>query len=157
MAQALIIKNANTVMKTVGDIIPGGIFEDTHVFSEQELLEYTVVKIAGTREEVVTRLNAIRIEIERAYRATSTSWSRTRPEEKEVWKDSDDKWYWLEVEPKYKYSTALLSEAEMSILETATTGLERDIIYQKMIVNPGIWDEKNIIEATDLNQVAVEL
>lgn len=157
MAQALTIKNANTPLKTVGDIIPGGIFEDSHRFSERELLEFNVVKIAGTHTEVVEKLNAIRIAIEMAYKTTTISWSRIRPEEKECWLDADDKWYWLEAEPKYKWSTALLSEAEKTTLETATTGLERDTIYQKMIVNPGTWNEANKAEATDLNPVAMEL
>ena len=157
MAQALTIKIANTAMKTIGDIIPGGIFEDTHIFSEHELLEFNVVKIAGTCAEVTDKLNAIRVPIERAYRAATTEWSRIRPEEKEVWLDIDDKWYFLEAGPKYIFSTSLLSGAELTILETATTGLERDVIYQKMVVNPGVWDEKNIIEVIDLNRITAEL
>jgi len=149
MAQALLIKTANTDLKTVGDIV--GIFEDTHKFSEHELLAFNVAKIEGTREEVATKLNAIRIEIETAYRATSTEWSRTQPEEKQVWKDTDDKWYFLEVELKYQYSMALLTESEKTTLETQASGLARDVAFKNMIVNPGTWDSKNQVEATDLN------
>jgi len=155
MAQALLIKTANTTLKTVGDIIPGGIFEDTHKFTENELLEYSVAKIAGTRKEVIEKLWAIRAKIETAYKACDALWSRTPPEEKEVWLDTDEKWYFLEIAPKYKYSMALLSIEEKTILETATTGLERDTIYQKMIVNPGVWNRDNAVEAADLNSAVM--
>jgi len=154
MAQALLIKTANTLMKTIGDIV--GIFEDTHKFSVQELLTFDVAKIEGDREDVVKKLNAIRIEIETAYRASTTSWSRTPPEEKEVWKDTDDKWYFLEVELKYQYSMALLTIAEKTTLENNATGLARDAAFKNMIVNPGVWDAKNQVEATDLNTAVLE-
>lgn len=156
MAQALIIKNANTVMKTVGDML-SRIYEDDYKFTEGALLEYNVLKIAGTAQEVREKFNAIKVKIGTAYKASTTLWSITPPEEKEVWFDTDEKWYWLELAPKYKRSVSLLSAGELTVLETATTGLERDIIYQKMIVNPGEWDNNNIIEATDLNRVAMEL
>ena len=156
MAQALTIKNANTSIKTVGDMLPR-FYEDDYKFTQGALLEYDVLKIAGTAQEVQEKFNAIRVRIERAYKMPSSLWSRTPPEEKEVWLDADDKWYWLEFAPKYKRSVSLLSAGELTVLETATTGLERDIIYQKMIVNPGEWDNNNIIEATDLNRVAMEL
>jgi len=149
MAQALLIKTANTTMKTVGDIV--GIFEDIHKFSSYELLAFNAAKIEGTREEVVAKLNAIQIPMDMAYKAVDGSWSRTRPEEKHVWQDSDEKWYFLEARFKYKWSMSLLSESEKLTIETAKTGLERDAIYKKMIVNPGVWDAKNQVEATDLN------
>jgi len=149
MAQALLIKTANTPLKTVGDIV--GIFEDTHKFSTHELLTFDVAKIEGTRGEVAAKLSAIQIEIETAYRASSTLWSRARPEEKRVWQDVDEKWYFLEVEPKYVYSMSLLSASEKTTLENDATGLARDAAFKKMVVNPGDWDAKNQIEATDLN------
>jgi len=157
MAQALKIKTANTVMKTVGDIV--GIYEDTFKFDPHELREkgFDVGKIEGTREEVVEKLNAIHILLSTAYKAATTEWTQTRPERKTVWFDTDGKWYFFDAPPKYKWSMALLEEAEKTTLETATTGLERDTIYQKMIVNPGVWDDKNKIEVTALNQIAVEL
>jgi len=155
MAKILLIKTANTSLKTVGDIV--GIFEDTHKFSEHELLTFNVVKIEGTREEVVAKLNAIHVPMDRAYKAVDGSWSRTRPEEKEVWKDADGKWYFLEAQPKYKWSTALLTEQEKTTLENEATGLARDAAFKNMIVNPGTWDSKNKVEVTDLNKVAMEL
>ena len=155
MAQALKIKTANTTLKTVGDIV--GIFEDTHKFSEYELMAFNVAKIEGKREDVVAKLNAIRIPFSRAYKAETTEWSQIRPEEKTVWKDANEKWYFLEAAPKYKWSMALLTTAEKTTLEEDNTGIARDVAFKKMIVNPGAWDAKNIIEATDLNKVAMEL
>jgi len=149
MAQALLIKTADTAFKTVGDIV--GVYEDAHKFSEKELLVFNVAKIEGTREEVVEKLSAINIPINTAYKTSTSLWTRTRPEEKAVWKDTDERWYFLEERPQYRWSMALLDEAEKLTLETATTGLARDTAYQKMVVNPGSWDEKNKTEAVDLN------
>lgn len=152
MAQALKIKIANTVMKTVGDIV--GIFEDTHEFDPYELRErgYAVGKIEGTREEVIVRLNAIHVPLSTAYKAETTKWSQTRPESKTVWKDADEKWYFLNARPKYKWSMALLSEAEKTTLEIDKTGIARDAAFKKMIVNPGVWDSLNTVEVVDLNK-----
>jgi len=155
MAQALLIKTANTTLKTVGDIV--GIFDDTHKFSEYELSAFSVCKIEGTREEVVAKLNAIHIPMSTAYKAETAEWSQTRPESKQVWKDTDEKWYFLEAPPKYKWSMALLEESEKTTLETATTGLARDTAFKKVVVNPGVWDEKNKTEATDLNKVTEKI
>lgn len=149
MAQLLEIKTANTALKTVGDIV--GVFEDKHKFSEYELQAFNVRQIIGTREEVVTKLNVIRVPIETAYKAETTLWSRTRPEDKEIWQNTDEKWYFLEVEPKYIFSTSNLLPEEKTILETMDTGLARDIVFKKMVVNPGEWDEKNTVEVTGLN------
>lgn len=149
MAQALLIKTANTALKTVGDIV--GIFEDTHKFSAHELLAFDVAKIEGTREEVVAKLTAVKIPITKAYKAESTEWSQTRPEEKEVWQDADEKWYFLEAQPKYQWSMALLTEQEKTTLANDTTGIARDAAFKNMVVNPGFGDAKNQIEATDLN------
>lgn len=149
MTQLLLIKTANTTLKTVDDIV--GIFEDAHKFFEHELLVYNVIQIMGTREEVVQKLNVIRINIEKAYRTPTIEWSRTPPEEKDVWQDIDDKWYFLEVRPKYIFSMSNLTSEDKTLLETTDTGLARDIVFKKMVVNPGEWDIKNTAEATDLN------
>ena len=149
MAQALLIKTANTAMKTVGDIV--GIYRIGHTFSAHELLTFDVARIRGSRSDVVAKLREIEIEIETAYRATTTLWSLTRPERKRVWKDVDEKWYFLDVPPKYSWSMALLTKAQKTLLETATTGLDRDIAYKRMIVNPRVWNNLNTVEATDLN------
>ncbi|MCK5600975.1 hypothetical protein KAR91_03840 [Candidatus Pacearchaeota archaeon] len=149
MAQLLLIKTANTALKTVGDIV--GVYEDTHKFSEYELQAFTVVQVKGDREEVIQKLNAISVPVEGAFKAESTVWSRTRPEEKEVWKDVDDKWYFLEARLKYPFSMSNLLPEDKTLLETTDTGLARDVVFKKMIVNPGEWDTKNTVEATDLN------
>ena len=149
MAQLLLIKTANTALKTVGDIV--GVYEDAHKFSAYEKEAFNITYIEGSREDVITKLNALRVPVERAYKARTTLWERTRPEEKEVWKDADDKWYFMEVNPKYRFSMALLGEIEKTILAEGITGLARDAAFEKMIVNPGVWDVKNRIEAKDLN------
>jgi len=149
MAQLLLIKTANTALKTVGDIV--GVFEDTHKFSEDALQVFNVRQIMGSREEVVTKLIAMQFKTDRACRAKSILWSRTRPEEKEVWQDVDDKWYFLEAELKYLFSVSNLLPEEKTIIETMDTGLARDIVFKKMVVNPGEWDAKNTVEVKDLN------
>lgn len=155
MGQALLIKTANTIMKTIGGIV--GIFEDTHKFSNYELLAFNVAKIEGKREDIVAKLNAIQIPFSTAYKAELTEWSRTRPEEKIVWQDADEKWYFLEAQPKYKWSMALLSEQEKTTLETDATGVARDAVFKKMIVNPGVWNVLNMVEVFDLNKEAEKI
>ena len=149
MAQLLLIKTANTALKIVGDIV--GVYEDAHKFSAYEKEAFNITYIEGSREDVITKLNALRVPVERAYKARTTLWERTRPEEKEVWKDADDKWYFMEVNPKYRFSMALLSESEKTTLATVSAGLDRDAAFEKLIVNPGVWDAKNTVEAKDLN------
>ena len=149
MAQLLLIKDANTSLKTIDDIV--GIFEDTHKFSDYELQAYNVIQIMGSRVEVTTKLNAVRFKTERAYKAKSTKWLRIRPEEKEVWQDADEKWHFLKEQPKHTFSLATLSAEDKAIIETTDTGLARDVVFKKMVVNPGEWDVKNTVEAKDLN------
>lgn len=149
MAQLLLIKTADTPLKRVGDIV--GKYEDTHKFFEHVLLIFNVLQIPGTRKEVDDKLKAIKFRYETAYKAESDVWTRTRPDEKLVWKDTDEKYYFLEERPKYMFSLAGLTVAERTILETEETGLQRDIVFKKMVVNPGEWDAKNTVEAKDLN------
>ena len=152
MARLLLIKDANTELKTVGDIV--GIYEDTHSFDPYELREkgFDVAQIEGKREDVVAKLNTIQIPFSTAYKAATTEWSQTRPEQKTVWQDADDKWYFLDAQPKYKWSMSLLSEPEKTTLENDLTGLARDAAFKNMIVNPGEWDSINQTEAIDLNK-----
>ena len=149
MAQLLLIKTADTVLKTVGDIV--GIFTDGHKFSVYEQTAFDILQIMGEREEVVTKLNAIRVPIERVYKAKSVLWSLERPEKKYVWKDIDEKWYFLEKRIKYIFSTSGLKVDDVAILETTNTGLQRDAVFKKIVVNPGEWDTVNTTEAVDLN------
>ena len=149
MAQLLLIKTANTSLKTVGDIV--GVYEDTHKFSTNEQTTFTILQIMGTREEVVNKLNAVRVPLERAYKSKSITWALERPEEKEVWQGTDEKWYFLEERIKYTFSTSGLTAGDITTLETTNTGLQRDTVFQKMIVNPGAWNAANTVEATDLN------
>jgi len=150
MAQLLLIKTANTALKTIGDVV--GIFEDKHKFSKHELVTFNVLQITGTREEVAQKLDAIRIPIEQAFLAKTTKWSLERPEQKEVWQDTfDDKWYFLEAPLKYVFSTSGLTSQDKTLLETTNTGLERDVVFKKMVVNPADWDAKNTVEVKDLN------
>ena len=154
MAQLLLIKTADTIVKTVGDIV--GVFLDTHKFSDHEKEVFDITYIEGKREDVVAKLDALRVPVERAYKAKTTEWSRERSEEKEVWKDVDGKWYFMEIRPKYKYSTALLTTEEKTTLAKDSIGLARDAAFEKMVVNPGVWDAKNKVEATDLNKVVIK-
>lgn len=149
MAQLLLIKTADTALKTVGDIV--GLFEDTHKFSEHELQAFTVIQIMGTRKEVVKKLNGVQIRYEKVWKTETTLWSLTRPENKTVWQDTDDKWYFIEAPIKYAFSLSSLLSEDKTILETTDTGLARDVVFKKMIVNPGEWDIANTVEATDLN------
>ena len=112
----------------------------------------------GTREEVDQKLNALSLPIQNAYKNESGQWVLGEPKEKEivierkeVWQNTDGKWYFLERRPKYGCSLSNLTGADITIIETNDTGLERDAVFEKIIVNPGIWDVKNTTEATDLN------
>lgn len=148
MAIAALIKNANTPMKTVGDIV--GIFEDSYKFEDNDLV-YSFAKIEGKRAEVFEKLNALNILMANAYKSASNKWSFTKPERRVVWQDIDEDWYFLDAPPKYKWSMSLLSETEKTTLENDKTGIARDSAFKKMIVNPGVWDAKNTVAVKDLN------
>ena len=150
MAQLLLIKTANTALKTVaGDIV--GIFLDTHTFSDHEKEIFDITYIEGKREDVVAKLQSFQYDVKTAFKTTTALWSLARPERKPVWRDKDNKWYFLNSPPQCTYSMALLGEIEKTILAEGITGLERDAVFEKMIVDPGVWDEKNKVEAKDLN------
>lgn len=152
MAQALLIKTVNTYLETAGDIV--SIFKDTHKFDPHELREkgFDVAKIEGSCEEVVAKLDAIRIPLSIAYKAETIEWTQTRPESKMVWFDVDEKWYFFDNPPKHMWSMALLTPTEKAVLKNNATGLARDAAFKKMIVNPGVWNIANKTEAADLNR-----
>ena len=150
MAQALLIKTANTALKTVaGDIV--GIFLDTHKFSDHEKKIFDITYIEGKREDVVAKLQSFQYDVKTAFKAATALWSLDRPERKQVWRDKDNKWYFLNSPPQCTYSMAPLSDVEKTILVTAKEEPERDAVFEKMIVDPGVWDDKNKVEVKDLN------
>ena len=144
------IKTANTPLKTVGDV--NGIYEDGHRFSERELIAYNFRTIKGTAVEIREKLEGFRFRVERIFRTNTApnQWSLD-VEKAYSWQDREGTWYHLDAPPKYEWSTSLLDATDINILETIDSDLSKDLVLQKMAVNPGEWNVANNVEIKELN------
>lgn len=151
MAQLLLIKDANTALKEVDDII--SFFEDTHKFSIDEIGYFTIQQVKGyTRETLVEFARNKQPERQRIYKSkTLNAWTAEVPEKKTAWK-KDDKWYFLEEEPKYMFTIKNMTEEEKTTIdsELSTTFDKLDALAHlecKIDMN-----SKNLVEITELNK-----
>jgi hypothetical protein len=103
MPHIVLIKNADTSLKKVGDLV--GVFEDNHIFSDLEQSQYNIREITGfTRQEIVDWLNDNMPERQWLYRmSVANTWTQETPEKKQAWNDNGT-WRFLEVTPKYGWN-----------------------------------------------------
>jgi len=140
MAQLLIIDTGtyHPPYDEMDDIV--GVFDDTHKFSERELKNFKVVNVKGKRADVQVKLRENLPERSRIFQDKNTLlWSFKEPEEvraeKEVWKNpADNRWYYLEDEPKFQFTLKDLSAVEKTLLETTnplSISAAKDAAYAK--------------------------
>ena len=154
MPQLLIVKDANTVMKKVGDII--GVYEDAHKFSDTERDYFYIEYIAGFESalELKKALRENHYEIKRANRlpVAANTWTFEQPEEKEFWRElPDGKWCELVEDKKYKLNYYALTVEERRQLAEETLTKEQRIELLKKCENRIKTDSKNLTEQPELN------
>lgn len=104
MAQLLKI-NTITYKENVnelGDVV--GVFDDNHIFDDNELAMFDVEKVDGTQEHVQSMMRLAIPEIKTVYQSKTAEWTDvqtdTQADEKSVWQDGEQ-WKELVACPKY--------------------------------------------------------
>ena len=113
-----------------------------------------VIKVKGmTRVEVESAIRKNKHETNVAYRTPKAAnvWSLGEPERKEVWKDIDGKWYFIEKLPKYVENINNISQLELNTLDSNGTKLSKELILNSVTQNLTV-DLINKTEAIDLNK-----
>jgi hypothetical protein len=108
-----------------GDVL--GVYPDDHLFSDRELKEYTITKISDAD---ALKYRAAFPDIRTAYRAASTDWSVSPPEQKKVWLSATGDWCELKERP-YKlvcYTDGKFTERVSSIAANSDTTVISDSI-----------------------------
>lgn len=116
---------------------------------------FKVVKITGmTVEEVEEKLNSLIPEQNTCFRLNAASGTFTfeQPEEKQVWKNTqDDKWRFIENHPKYAINLGLLADDIKKLKDSEVLKVDKELI----LLNKGRerihLDNANQTEAVDLN------
>ena len=153
MPQLLLIKDANTEVKKVGDII--GVFEDSHRFSEHEQEVFHIEKVAGFSTALELKLSLPKPKVERAKLSKTLKWTLDEPEEKEVWQDMDGNWYDFVKSPKKFLNYYSLSAEERRWLsEDVLTKAERIALLQKCENRIKDYPE-NLTEERDLRGISI--
>lgn len=126
MAQILIIKSETTKenLQYLGDVV--GLYNDNHQFSSTELEKFDVLTINGSVEDVRTRLNQLKPNIQIAYLWESDNeyhWTEDgdiNPVEIiDVYQiEGDNKWYKLINDFKFPVNVDGLTAEEKQTLET---------------------------------------
>lgn len=152
MPQLLLIRDANTAIKKVGDII--GVFEDSHKFSEYEQANFFIEKVFGFSSALELKKALPKPEIKLAYRSTA-KWTLEPPEEKEVWQDSDGMWYDFVTSPKKLLNYYSLSVEERKLLAEENISIADRLILLQKCENRIKDFSENFTEERDLRSVAI--
>lgn len=152
MAQLLLIKDVNTSLKEIDDII--GFFEDSHKFSDDEKFIFNIQQVKGyTREAITEFARTKQPERRRIYKSKKANvWTLARPEKETAW-IKDSKWYMLAEEPKYMFTIKNMTEQEkVTIADERATTLDRlnalAHLECKIAMNP-----KNMVEIPELTEL----
>lgn len=91
MAQLLLIKSTKDVI---------GIFDDSHIFNENEVNKFDIVQIKGKREDVEKqRQDAAGMKM--AWNSKAVGWTLETPEQKLLWTDTSGSLKELVERPEY--------------------------------------------------------
>ena len=154
MPQLLLIKDANTAIKKVGDII--GVYEDAHKFSTTEQGYFYIEYVAGFKSALELKLffNTL-MEIKSAIRLPEgNKWTFDQPEEKRFWRElPDGKWCELVEQPKCPWKYYGLTSEERRQLAEPTLILEQRKELLAKCENRIKAQVENLIEQPDLNVV----
>ena len=134
-------------IQPIGDII--GVLEDNYQFDPTEQDIFEIIQVSDcVKEQLVNALPTP--EREDIYKSETTEWTFEAAEKKETWKDTDDKWYFLEKRPKFLLSIANLTQTEKQDL-IEKSFIEKEFIIAKFKNRIKDYPE-NFVEVTDLNK-----
>ena len=135
----------------VGDIV--AIHDDNVELSGAGYENAEITKIPGvSAEEVRAKLNALTPKRAMAFKASTTAWSFTPPEEKEVWQDADGKWKFLSDPPKYVMNLLPDKTQETQLADTKTSTSTRLAVLESAMQDNISTNEENSTEVSDLNK-----
>ena len=157
MAQIVLIDTGtlNPEVNAIDDIIAK--HEDNVDLTGSGYETFRIIKIEGkTVAEFDLIVNQKRPEQNRAIKVPSADkWCFI--EEKEVWKNSDDKWCDLIARPKYAFSMRDVTEADRTSLADKEVAISiKNTIIDKVVEKIHL-DAKNLVEVADLNLAVAEL
>ena len=152
MPQLLLIKEANTDQKKVGDIV--GVFNDAHKFTPYEQMIYYIEYVAGFSSALDLKRSLPIPERKTIYRMSHTDWSFDPPEESEVWKDTDGKWYCYDRPQKFKLNYYALSSDDRRALALEEISKEERIELLAKCENRIKSHPENLIEKSDLSTIS---
>ena len=85
------------------------------------------------------------------YLSVGSKWVFERPQEKQVWQDSNGLWYFLEKEPKFQLTAKDLTADDENVLASKlTVESEKQSSLDKILAKVPLQPE-NLTEAKDLN------
>ena len=152
MAQVLLIKIANTVDKTVGDVV--AILEDTHKFTQDEIDHFEIMKVEGyTRQQLVDYFKGKKPQIERIYKSkTVDAWTLERPEKKDAYKHTDERWYLYDQIVKYPITARNMTSEQKEILADKESPAMSKVIVLDLFESAIRMVAGNLTEVTELNR-----
>jgi len=152
MAQLLLIKDANTALKEIDDII--GFFEDSHRFSTDEHLFFNIQQVKGySREAIVEFTRNKQPEMRRIYKLKKANvWTLERPKKETAW-IKDNKWYMLAEEPKYMFTIKnMTGQEKVTIANDKATTLDRLNALAHLECKIAM-NSKNMVEIPELTEL----
>lgn len=133
MAQILIIKNETAVdgLQYLGDIV--GVYRDSHVFSDHELLIFNVLTISGSVADVQAKIHEI----------------TPREEEAFLWV-ADNEYHWIK-------ESELAPGDEIRVFQVSNRWYELVDDFRFPISISGLTpEEKQLLETVDINHPSVD-
>jgi len=136
MAQLLIIKDETVRdgMQYIGDMV--GVFEDSHVFSDNELVLFDVLIVNGSRADVEARVNQLRPLEDNAA----------------IW-DTDGKYHFMSGIPP---EGTVLSDP-IQVFNVGNKWYQKVVGFKFLINVDGLTpQEKELLETIDINNPAID-
>lgn len=139
----------------IGDVV--AIHDDDVELSGSGYANLEIIRVAGmTAPQVRSIFGDLLPEIQEAYLSkVADEWTFDKPEEKFVWKNTDEKWSDLVVDPKYKVTTVSLTETNKTTLaDDKAIFTEKELILNQCEEKISL-DPTNSTEIPDLNKAEV--
>jgi len=158
MAQLVLIDTGTIRLKdgvainAIGDLV--SIHDDDVALTGPGYVNFKIVKVPGTAEEVRQRLDANLPEVKQAYKtnAPAGEFGFDRPEEIEVWNDNGV-WRKIEKRPKYQINVAVDKELEGQLVDEVLTA-ESKVALLAAKATPNVTTKtENLVEIKELSVV----
>ena len=159
MAQLVLIDTGTLRIKdgvainAIGDLV--SIHDDDVALTGPGYVNFKIVKVPGTAEEVRQRLDANLPETKQAFKSSTPAgeFGFERPEEIEVWNDNGT-WRKIETRPKYQINVAVDKELDGQLKDEVLTAESKvSLLAAKAVANVTIKTE-NQVEIKELSKVA---